>query len=506
MGTRLTPLTMHTSPPTDADLLSRYMQAGDEAAFAALVRAHERLVIGTASRITGNAELARDVAQQVFATLAQKAWMLTDRTSLTGWLHHAARHFALRMVRSETGRNRRHEQLPLDSPAALESDVWPMLEEVLATLPDSEREAVVMHHLKDRSYAEMSTALGLTEAAVRKRISRGIQSLGAQLRKRGFGGSAASLLAGATALQMGTSSVAVATTLTAATPLSLTLTTVMARTAVKIAAVITLAAAVPIAWQSHANSELRHELAALQQQPRPAAVAPPVLRDHSALQAEAAALHARLAVARRAQEDAQTALAETQAKVKRLEEEVVVSHGKIEDLARSMMKKLIPMMEAAAALEELDASARTAKEAELSATMAADLMSLMPLQKLVLKLEDRPADVAHYFAIALEEAIKLPAALRPRIESTLLADFDRLKNDSLIYSLRPKENAESWIARRAAASAEMETHVKALLPPEARNHPIFENSEGLLNGLSIEEFSSLGGDAKATPQPRASKP
>jgi hypothetical protein len=55
-------MTMHTIPPSDADLLFRYLEAGDEAAFAALVRAHERLVIGTAARITGNAESARDVA------------------------------------------------------------------------------------------------------------------------------------------------------------------------------------------------------------------------------------------------------------------------------------------------------------------------------------------------------------------------------------------------------------------------------------------------------------
>ena len=497
---------MHASPPTDANLLSRYLQAGDEGAFAMLVRAHERLVIGTAARVTGDAELARDVAQQVFATLAQKAWLLTDRASLAGWLHHAARHVALRAVRGETARRRRHEQTTGEGAAARDSDAWPVLEDALAALHEPEREAVVMHYLQDRSYSEMAAALGVTEAAARKRVSRGLENLGTQLRRRGFGGSAAALLAGAVALQVGAPGVVVAATVSATAPFSLTLTTLMAHTAVKIAAVITLAAAVPIAWQSHANSELRHELAALQQQPRPAAVAPPPVRDHSALHAETAALNARFDLARRAQGDAQTALAETQAKVKRLDEEVVISHGKIEDLARSMVRKLIPMMEAMAALEKLDESERTAKEVELLAKMGADFMGLMPLQKLVLKLEDRPADVAHYFAIALEEAIKLPAALRPRIESALLADFDQLKNDGLIFSLRPKENAESWIARRAAASAEMETHVKTLLPPESRNHPVFENSEGLLNGLSVADISALGGDPKATPQPRAAKP
>ncbi len=497
---------MHTIPLTDADLLARYLQAGDEGAFAALVRTHERLVIGTAARVTGDLELARDVAQQVFATLAQKAWLLADRASLAGWLHHAARHVALRAVRGEAARQRRHEQTAGEGAAARDSDAWPVLEDSLAALHEPEREAVVMHYLQDRSYPEMAAALGVTEAAARKRVSRGLENLGAQLRRRGFGGSAAALLAGAMALQVGMPAVTVAATVAATAPFSLTLTTLMAHTAVKIAAIIALAAAVPIAWQSHANSELRRELAALQQLPRPVAPEPPAVRDNSALRAETAALNARLAVARRGQGDAQSALAEARAKVKQLEEEVVVSHGKIEDLARSMMRKLIPMMEAMVAVEKLDESERAAKEAELMAKMGADFMELMPLQRLVFKLEDRPADAAHFFAIALEEVFKLPADLRPRIESTLLADFDQLKTDRLIYSLRPQENTEEWTARRRAASEEMEAHVKALLPPEARNHAIFEDTEGLLSGFSFADIGALGDEIRATPQPRAAKP
>ena len=499
-------MTMHTIPPTDAHLLSRYMQAGDEAAFAALVRAHERLVIGTAARITGNAESARDVAQQVFATLAQKAWMLTDRTSLAGWLHHAARHIALRTARSESARQRRHELVAAEDSTAPESDVWPMLEEALATLPDAEREAVVMHHLQDRSYAEMAAALGLTEPAVRKRVSRGLQSLSSQLRSRGFGGSAASLLVGAAALQVGSSSVAVAATVATAAPLSLTLTTLMAHTAIKLAVVVTLVSAVPIVWQTQGNSALREELATLQQQPRPIAPKPIVVRDNSALQVEAAALNDRLILARQAQEDAQARLVATQATVKQLGEEVVISHGKIEDLARSMMRKMMPMMDAMVALEKLNDSERAAKEAELMAQMGKEIIELIPLQKRVLKLEDRPADAAHFFAAALEEGAKLPSDVRQRIESTLLADFERLRNDGLSFPQRPKANAEAWVERRKAAAEEMQAHLMELLPPEARKHPLFIATDGFLSGISVAELDYLGEDAKATPQSPATKP
>ncbi len=497
---------MHTSLPTDGDLLARYLQAGDEGAFAALVRTHERLVIGTAARVTGNAEQARDVAQQVFATLAQKAWLLTDRTSLAGWLHHAARHIALRMARSEHARQRRHEAIAMEGQAATETDVWPTLEEALAALPDAEREAVVMHHLQDRSYSEMATALGLTEAAARQRVSRGLKGLGTELRRRGFGGSAAALLAGALALQGGAPAVVVAATAVAATPFSLTFTTLMAHTSVKIAAVITVAAAVSIGWQHHANSELRSELAALRQLPQPVAPTPPPVSDNSALRAESAALNARLAAARQMQGNARTALVDTQEKARQLDEEVVITHGKIEDIARSLVKKLIPMMEAMEALEKMEDSKRTPKEVELSVKLQAELMGLMPVRRLVLKLEDRPADAAHFFAVALEEALQYPSALRPRIESALLVDFDRLKNEGLNFSMCPTENAEAWIAQRQAVGAKMQTNVRALLPLEFRHHKLFATTESFLDGDNDVEFRVLGGDTKATPQPPKAKP
>lgn len=500
-------MTMQTIPPTDADLLSRYMQDGDEAAFAVLVRAHERLVIGTAARITGNVESARDVAQQVFATLAQKSWMLTDRMSLAGWLHHATRHVALRLNRSETARKRRHEQLTSDNPVALDSDVWPLLEEALATLPEAEREAVVMHHLQDRSYAEMAAALGVTEVAVRKRVSRGIQSLGAQLRKRGFGGSAASLLAGATALQIGTPSVAVAASLASTVPFSLTLTTLMAHSIVKLTAITALLAAFPIAWQTHANSRLRTELNAIEQLPRTAAPLQPsnasatIVRTNSASRSETAMLLERIASARLAQSKAATKLKKTQASLRQLEEEYVITHGTVEELARSFVRGLMPLLDAMKAMEQLDEAERAKREAELTVKLVDFQKQLRPLVKAMCKLEDRPEELARVHAIIFEGALGLDVALKQRVERTLLADLQKLKQDGLISSLRPTENAEAWIAQRQSASMAMEQHLRALMPPELLNHPIFESGDGLLLDLTTDELTFLNDDAKAKPQP-----
>jgi hypothetical protein len=47
----------------------------------------------------------------------------------------------------------------------------------------------------------------------------------------------------------------------------------------------------------------------------------------------------------------------------------------------------------------------------------------------------------------------------------------------------------------------MEQHLRALMPPELLNHPIFESGDGLLLDLTTDELTFLNDDAKAKPQP-----
>src|SRR6476660_4720795 len=110
----------------DSTLLARWALENSEQAFAEIVRNYERLVLGAALRRTGNMELARDVAQQVFATLAAKARLLLGRTSIAGWLYQAASHIAARAAQSE--RRRQAHQQRLREPDTHESSDthWPL--------------------------------------------------------------------------------------------------------------------------------------------------------------------------------------------------------------------------------------------------------------------------------------------------------------------------------------------------------------------------------------------
>jgi len=70
---------------TDGELLRQYATDRSESAFEELVRRHLNLVYSAAFRqMNGDAHLAEDICQAVFADLARKAGRLTRHPSIVG--------------------------------------------------------------------------------------------------------------------------------------------------------------------------------------------------------------------------------------------------------------------------------------------------------------------------------------------------------------------------------------------------------------------------------------
>ena len=164
----------------DDALLIAAARDGDEGAFGQLVERYKEGVYATLVAITGDFDVARDIAQEAFV----RAWLglgrLEEASSFGPWLRTIARNRG----RTWLERSRRQpvqEELAVDriahdgdSPekAAERSERRRMVLSALERLPEASREVLVLHYMEGFSTPRMATQLGLTEPAVRQRLRR----------------------------------------------------------------------------------------------------------------------------------------------------------------------------------------------------------------------------------------------------------------------------------------------------------------------------------------------
>src|SRR5271170_946391 len=100
----------------DSQLLDRFLARGDEAAFAALVRRHGPMVLGTCRAVLRDPNDAEDAFQATFLVLVCKARSIRGRDALGGWLHQVAHRIAIQAGARVTQKRRRERLVgPLDA-------------------------------------------------------------------------------------------------------------------------------------------------------------------------------------------------------------------------------------------------------------------------------------------------------------------------------------------------------------------------------------------------------
>jgi RNA polymerase sigma factor (sigma-70 family) len=175
---------------SDQQLLQQFVKDQSQAAFAALVQRHVNMVYSAALRQVRDPHLAEDVTQAVFVVLHRKSAKLPAMPTLGGWLLKVTRYAAVDAMRKRA-RQDRHERAaakpeaaPLDTSADWRS-IAPILDEALAKLSDTDRNAIVMRYLEDATFPEVGEKLGIGEEAARKRVGRAVLKLRGLLAGKG---------------------------------------------------------------------------------------------------------------------------------------------------------------------------------------------------------------------------------------------------------------------------------------------------------------------------------
>jgi RNA polymerase sigma factor (sigma-70 family) len=195
------------TPEPDSTLLRQFVESQSDTAFAGLVTRHINLVYSVALRQVGDPNLAEEITQAVFIVLARKATQLCHGRVLSSWLFQTTRLTANNFLRTERRRQYREQeaymQSTLNEPP---NDAWPHisvhLDSAVETLGATDRRAIILRFYKGQSLQDVGSALGITEAAAEKRVSRALEKLRKFFSRKGI-----ALSAGVIAASMATNSV-----------------------------------------------------------------------------------------------------------------------------------------------------------------------------------------------------------------------------------------------------------------------------------------------------------
>jgi len=177
------------SEETDEGLMLR-VGRGEKSAFNELVRRYSKKMINLAYQITGDRDLAEDIAQDTFFRAYKSAPRYTEIAKFSTWLYT----IAINLCRNEL-RRRKFKPYSLEEMADREDEgkiridiaddrakpdqdlerkeISRYVRKAIAMVPEKFRVALVLRDIQGLAYDEIGSILHLPEGTVKSRINRG---------------------------------------------------------------------------------------------------------------------------------------------------------------------------------------------------------------------------------------------------------------------------------------------------------------------------------------------
>ena len=167
--------------------LVRKSQLGEKDAFEQLVIRHQDLVFSLAYKLTGNREMANDVAQEAFI----RAWKAIEKfrgdSTFSTWIYRITVNTAWTLRKKAKKHNTlniedTYEPIVIDEKkdpelVAINSDLSSVLINALDKIPIEQRIIVELKNIEGRSHKEIADYLDISVTAAKVRLHRAHQRL-----------------------------------------------------------------------------------------------------------------------------------------------------------------------------------------------------------------------------------------------------------------------------------------------------------------------------------------
>ncbi len=168
--------------PQEAALIER-LKAGEETAFQTLFRDHYSSLCVYAKRLTGDADGAREVVQDLFVRLYEGRHTWPAPGSLKPYLYAAVRNACLNQLKQAQTRHRHHQQLLSRTPTGEDTDALVQLEleekiwQAVQDLPEQCRKIFRMNRFEEKKNRQIADELGISVRTVETQISKALRLL-----------------------------------------------------------------------------------------------------------------------------------------------------------------------------------------------------------------------------------------------------------------------------------------------------------------------------------------
>ena len=162
--------------------------AGDATAYHAFLKelsAHLRAFLR--GRLTRLPDEVEDLVQETLLAVHNQRHTYDAGQPLTAWIHAIARYKLIDLLRRRAGREALNDPLDDEIEVLAASDTEPAdarrdLGRLLERLPDRHRLPIIHMKLEGRSVVEAARLTGMSEAAVKVGVHRGLKALAAMIR------------------------------------------------------------------------------------------------------------------------------------------------------------------------------------------------------------------------------------------------------------------------------------------------------------------------------------